>query len=174
MRFLYSLAAVANIGFMFLWICGRSQECQVSPDTSTVLLRSGRRKKKCTNVVQNETAMDTGKVVEKTGILDATNKIRNRKRSMPLTKNEMDASSTYSSISLLEICNGRDCGNGQEVPNAAEYQEPEGLEGIAPMMQERSRAHAQGVACYECGPIAAKIIHLEREVKELKKFHNTN
>ena len=67
-----------------------------------------------------------------------------------------------------------DYGNGKEVPNAAEYQEPEGLEGIAPMMQERSRVHVQKTACYECGPIAAKIIHLEREVKELKKFHNTN
>ena len=124
--------------------------------------------------MQNETTIDTGKVVEKTGILDATNMIRNRKRSMPLTKNEMDASSTYSSISLLEICNGMDCGNGQEVPNAAEYQEPEELEGFAPMMQERARAHAKGTACLECGPIAAKIIHLEMEVRELKKFHNTN
>ena len=160
---------------MFLWICGRSQECQVSPDTSMVSLRNGRRKKKCTNVVQNETTIDTGKVVEKTGILDATNMIRNRKRSMPLTKSEMDASSSYSSISLIEMSNGMDYGNGQEVPNAAEYQEPEGLEGLSgPMMQDRSRAHAQGAACYECGPIAAKIIHLEREVKELKKFHNTN
>ena len=124
--------------------------------------------------MQNETSMDTGKVVEKTGILDATNKIRNRKRSMPLTKSEMDASSSYSSISLLEISNCMGYGNGQELPNAAEYQEPEGLEGLGPMMQERSRAHAQGAACYECGPIAAKIIHIEREVKELKKFHNTN
>ena len=157
---------------MFLWICGRSQECQVSPDTSMVSLRSGRRKKN--TVVQNETTIDTGKVVKKTGILDATNMIRNRKRSMPLTKSEMEASSSYSSISLIEMSNGMDYGDGQEVPNAAEYQEPEELECLGPMMQERSRAHAQGTACLECGPIAAKIIYLEREVKELKKFHNTN
>ena len=165
---LFLIAAIAHIGLMCLCMWGRSKERYDRPDANRGGLRNGSRKKKDPGEENNVSEANMDKIVQNKGVDATPNMIRNRKRSMPLTKYEIDVSKSYQSLSLSEVTNDIVCDGVQDIPNAAKYQEPE---GIGPMIHDEFKGHTARSGCDECVGLAREVSSLKERFDEFETTH---